>query len=91
MSEKMKKTGKVVLTAASIIFCMLFYVWQHIQTVCLGYKMNELKKEVSGLEERNMRLKQDISRNANYQKLESVASENLKMVYPNQNNIIYIN
>jgi cell division protein FtsL len=91
MGEKIKKTGRIFLVTISVIFCLLFYVWQHIQTICLGYKLNELEKELSGLEEKNMRLKRDVSRNTNYQKLEKVACDKLKMVYPDNKNIIYVN
>jgi cell division protein FtsL len=90
MGEDRKAFRKYVLVFICVVFGLLFYVWQRIQVVCEGYKIDELKKNVALLEERNNALQKEVSSYTNYEDIDMVAKGSLKMIYPRSENIIYI-
>ena len=85
-----KKSKKLGIVLMGIVFGLLFYVWQHIQMICLGYRLNELKGQFITLGEQNNMLKKEISRYSNYDKIEEIATSRLHMVYPGPDSIIYL-
>ena len=85
-----KRSRKIGFILMGIVFGLLFYVWQHIQMVCLGYKLNDLNRQVVSLGEKNNILKRKISRNTNYEKIERIATTKLNMIYPEHESIIYL-
>ncbi len=85
-----KKSRKLGLVFIGIVFGLLFYVWQHIQVICIGYRINELKSLAVSLEKENNLLKRKVSKHTNYKEIERVASSRLNMIYPEMKDIVYL-
>ncbi len=89
MGDK-KKSGKFGFVFIGIVLGLLFYVWQHIQVICIGYKISELSSLAVSLEEKNNLMRRKVSKHSNYGKIEMIARGRLNMVYPNAESIVYL-
>lgn len=90
MGDKKKKPGKFGFIFIGIVLGLLFYVWQHIQVICMGYKISELDGLAVSLEEKNNLLRRKVSKHTNYEEIEKIARGRLNMVYPDPENIVYL-
>jgi len=58
---------------------LLFYVWQQIQVVRLGYKIELWQKEIENLEEKNRHLRFRIGELSSLKYIERIARKKLLM------------
>ena len=87
--DKKRRSRSVVMGLLAVLTGLLFYVWQHIQVVCMGYRINDLKKAAHSLGEKNMRLRREVSEFTNYETVERIAGR-LNMVYPEREDLVYL-
>jgi cell division protein FtsL len=90
MGEGRKTFRKYALVFICVVFGLLFFVWQRIQVICEGYKIDKLKVTLAVLEERNNALQREVSSYTNYEGIDMVAKGGLKMIYPKSENIVYL-
>lgn len=69
---------------------LLFYVWQQIQVVRLGYKIESREKEIENLDEENRHLHIRIGELTSLEHIEKVAREKLQMKPANSEAIIIL-
>lgn len=75
---------------ALLLFGALFYVWQHIQVVRLGYEIEQLKTERAALVQREKELMLKIARLKSPKRVEEIARQKLGLVAPAPSQIIVI-
>jgi cell division protein FtsL len=73
-----------------IFFTALFYVWQRIQVVRLGYQIDKLRTQLEEQENQNKYLKIQLNNVCALERVEKIAKEKLKMIDPPPENIIYL-
>ena len=88
--KKDRKQVPVPLLFAGALMVMLFYVWQHIRVVNLGYRINELKNEIASLEDENYILGKNIMKYTSLEEIDRTARTKLGMVTPRQKDIVFL-
>lgn len=88
--EKKPKTSGVIalMLIIAVVVCFL-YLWQHVETVRLGYQIAKLEKTKRELMDERKRIELEISTILNYEKLQAVAPK-LGLHLANSEEIIYI-
>ncbi len=76
---ELAKSKKTFLYFFLFFILLLFYVWQQLQVVGLGYKIESREKEIRNLDEENRRLSIRIGELASLEHIEKVAREKLQM------------
>ena len=87
MMRKTRNLKFAALAAASAVFFLL--AWENIQAVKLGYRIEQLRKDNSDLENANTYLKKEIQLSLSPEKLEAEAVK-LGMVYPEPSSIVQL-
>jgi|GEM_PF-1637846 len=78
------------LTAFIVVVAGLFILWSRLVVVDLGYEMSRLS-DARGVEmEKNKRLKFELMRLKSPQRLETMASKELGLVYPTPKQIVQL-
>jgi hypothetical protein len=91
-TEKKGKPGKYYfLFFICFVLIFLFYVWESAEVITLSYQINELKKEVVLLENKNCHLKAKLYRYANLANIDKIGREEKGMVSAEHENIIFLN
>ncbi|MCP2520099.1 cell division protein FtsL [Candidatus Aminicenantes bacterium AC-708-M15] len=90
MSKKTKKKEilKVIVVGIIIVILFIFYIWRHMEGVKLGYEIEKLRKEKEILNEEIKKLKLKKMNYLNLERVEKIAIEELKLVYPKSSQII---
>lgn len=80
----------ILLSTTIILAVALLYVWQHIQVIRMGYRVERLNAEFSNLvqEERQLTLK--LAQLKSLSRIEEIARGRLKMVNPEPAQIIFL-
>lgn len=73
-----------------IIVDCLFYVWSRIQVIDIGYKISNELTRGKRLAEDNKKLKLEIAMLKSYNRIEKIATQELKMIKLNPNQVIVI-
>ncbi len=86
------KSRLLLFTFILLIFITgcLFYVWSRIQVIDIGYKISEELSRGKRLAETNKKLKLEIAILKSYNRIGKIASQELKMIEPNPNQVIVI-
>ena len=71
-----------------IVALLIFYIWRHMEGVKLGYEIEKLRKEKEILNEEIKKLKLKKMKYLNLKRIEKIAIEELKLVYPKTDQII---
>lgn len=82
----MKRYIILSLTIALFLICL---VYEKIQSIRWGYKINALNKEFEYLEQENKRLRFKLMNLTSMENLDNIAKAK-KLITPDQNKIIYI-
>ncbi|MFH1369325.1 MAG: hypothetical protein ABII64_09395 [Elusimicrobiota bacterium] len=72
-----------------IAMILSFYVWQQTQSVRMGYRVEEMKRECGKWEQENSTLKLKIERLSSLERLDQFSREH-KLVVPDEKNIVYL-
>lgn len=89
--EKKRRPKKYyLLFSIGGLFIFLFYVWECAQVITLSYRINELKRELISLENKNSNLKTNLHHYTNLANINKIAREERKMVSPENENIYFL-
>lgn len=80
---------KSVVIVMVIIASALFYVWSHMQIFNLGYVLSDTRSAERELRKTNEKLKLEVLRLVNPSRLEKIAREEIGLILPGPNRIIY--
>jgi len=80
----------ILFTIAVILAGALLYVWQHIQVIRLGYRVERLNAELSVLVQEEKELTVKIAQLKSLGRIEEIARRRLGMVDPAPSQIIII-
>ena len=72
------------------LLIFLFYVWECAEVITLSYQINELKRELILSENKNRDLKAKLHYYTNLANIDKIAREEKKMVFPQQENILFL-
>jgi cell division protein FtsL len=82
VSPRTRELLAVVATGALLVGAVLFYVFQHIQVVRLGYEVARLRRERAVLLDQEKALTLEVGRLRAVKRVEEVARGRLGMVTP---------
>lgn len=91
--KRERKLRTLLLFSLFLLFLMgssLFYVWSRIQVIQCGYELSKALKEERTLQEINKRLRLEVTMLKSYERIEKVATEELRMVKPRPDQVIII-
>lgn len=91
--KREKKLKPILFFSLFLLFLIgssLFYVWSRIQVIQYGYEISRALKEERNLREINKRLRLEVAMLRSYERIEKVATEELKMVKPKPDQVIII-
>ena len=86
--ERLGKYYFLFFIGGLLIF--IFYVWECAEVITLSYQINELRKEVILLENKNRHLKAKLYHYTNLANIDKIAREERKMFRPQYENIIFL-
>jgi len=90
---KERKLKQILFFSLFLLFLIggsLFYVWSRIQVIQYGYEISKALKEERALQEINKRLRLEITMLKSYERIEKIATEELRMVKPKADQVIVI-
>ena len=79
-----------LLAGGLLLLGVLFYVWQHIQVVRLGYAIERLRSERAAGIQRGRELRLEIAQLKSLKRVEEVARTRLGMVTPSRGQIVMV-
>lgn len=80
----------MLLAGGVLMLALLFYVWQHIQVVRLGYQIEGLREERATMIQEGKALNVKLSRLRSLKRVEKLARRKLGMVNPTPGQIIFL-
>jgi len=78
------------LATAIVLAGALLYVWQHIQVIHMGYQVERLNAELSGLIQEEKQLTLKLAQLKSLGRIEGIARSRLRMVDPEPSQIIFL-
>jgi hypothetical protein len=72
------------------LLIFLFYVWECAEVITLSYQINELKRELRLLENKNCDIKTKLHHYTNLANIDKIAQEEKEMVFPQHENILFL-
>ena len=84
-----KKAGTYSIILLSAVF-LLFYVWQRVQVISVGYQIEALKKEKDSLSRTNRSLTIEAASLTSPDRVEAIASSEIGMRTPGDTQIILV-
>jgi len=91
--EKARRTRDlwpILLTTAILLAGSLLYVWQHIQVIRMGYRVERLNTELSALTQEEKQLTLKLAQLKSLGRIEEIARGRLRMVSPETSQIIFL-
>ena len=79
-----------VAGALYLLLVILFYFWQGVQVIRLGYDIDALQGEYQRVSTERDRLEVELASMKNLQLVEQVALEELGMVYPTREQVVVV-
>lgn len=79
---------KIILTLLLIISFVLFYTWQRIEVLRLGYEVDKLRSEKNELYNKNKFLQVKVAGLKSLDRVEKIAREELGLIIPDKFEII---
>lgn len=87
--KRLSRGIKTILLIGGIpLIGLLFYVWQHIQVVRLGYQIERLRAEQLHLVQEAKVMRVEMARLRSLKRVEEVARRELGMVHPSPGQVI---
>jgi cell division protein FtsL len=83
-----KEIMLVVAFTVIVVFVLSFYIWHQMESVRIGYTINDLKKKVKELSEEVEKLEAKRSQLLSLERVEKVAKEELNLAEPREDQII---
>jgi cell division protein FtsL len=80
----------VALTGFVLAVAVIVYAWPHFEMIRLGYRMEELRQEREDLLESRMRLELQRATESDPARIESIAKNQLGMVYPDREHTVVV-
>lgn len=80
----------ILLTVAIILAFALLYVWQHIQVIRMGYRVEQLNSELSDLMQEEKELTLRIAQLKSLARIEGIARRRFGMAEPSPSQILVI-
>lgn len=96
MSRRVKKRLNInpvlakMLLALLVILSFLLVVWQRTQVLRLGYQLERMEATKKELAKENKGLLLEVSSLASLERIEKIASDNLKLKVPDRKNIYVV-
>jgi cell division protein FtsL len=85
-----KDMALVLMLTLLIAGAVMFYVWQQVEKIKFGYKIEQMKKEKEVLQELNRELKLERSYLRRLERIENIAKQKLNMIEPEDNCVIIV-
>jgi cell division protein FtsL len=79
-----------VAVAVLLVLVLLFSAWQHFELLRHGYKVEEMQRERTAQEEINRQYRLEIETLRSLKRIEGLATEELHLVAPSQDEAIVI-
>lgn len=73
-----------------LLLGLLFYVWQHIQVVRLGYEIERLKGERTALLQRERELNLEVAQLKSLKRVEEIAKRDLGLTSPTPGQVVFV-
>jgi cell division protein FtsL len=83
-----KEIMLVVVFTVIVVFVLSFYIWHQMESVRIGYTINELNKKIKELSEEVEKLEAKKSQLLSLERVEKVAKEELNLAEPREDQII---
>jgi cell division protein FtsL len=80
----------VILSIVILVAVMLVYVWSHLSYTQLKYQMAEEVAVRDALMEENRQLKVEVATLKSPRRIEPIAREKLKMIFPEKEQVVLI-
>lgn len=81
---------QTLLLGGAVLVVILFYVWQHVQVVRLGYQVESLAGERAGLIRQQKELRVEVARLKSLRRVEEIARRQLGLGSPKSGQVIVI-
>jgi cell division protein FtsL len=88
--EKQRELWKSVGIAGFLVVVLLFSAWQHFELLRHGYQIEEMQRQKAAEEEAGRRLRLEIDTLRAPKRIEALATRNLHLVTPSQDEAIVI-
>jgi cell division protein FtsL len=85
-----RELSAILLVTAIVLAGALLYVWQHIQVIHMGYRVERLNAELSGLIQEEKQLTLKLAQLKSLGRIEEIARARLRMVNPEPSQIIFL-
>ncbi len=90
MSARTRELLALLATGALLVGVVLFYVFQHLQVVHLGYEVERLRRERAALAEQEKILTLEVARLRAVKRVEGLARGGLGMVTPAPGQVVVV-
>ena len=89
--KKFSKREMIFIMSCAFLFILIlsFYIWHQMEFVRMGYEIEKLEEEVSNMKNEIERLEATKASLLSLDKVEKSAKENLKLVEPKKEQIVY--
>lgn len=84
-----KEIRVAVACTVIVIFILSFYIWHQTESISIGYMTSDLEVEVADLKKEIEKLETIKSSLLSLERVERIAKEELKLVNPRENQIVY--
>jgi cell division protein FtsL len=84
-----KNMALAVFIALFIIFFLTFYIWQHAESIQLGYKAGDLLDRIEALKVEVEQLESHKASLLSLWRVEQMARQELMMVSPEKEQVVY--
>lgn len=89
--SKLQVLLRLLFFVILIMVLCLFYIWSRVEVVKMGYQIGELQKEQKELQAESQKLKLELSIRNAPERIESLAVNKLKMIWPKPEHVLKIN
>lgn len=72
-----------------VVFILTFYIWHQVESIRVGYKTRELERQILQLKKEVEELEAKKSALLSLERVEKIAREDLQLVSPREDQIIY--
>lgn len=79
-----------LIVVALALLALLFYVWQGVQVIRIGYEIDQLRRAHLSLQAERGRLEVELASLENLAAVETVAMRDLGMVYPDPGQVVVV-
>jgi cell division protein FtsL len=83
-----KEIMLVVAFTVIVVFVLSFYIWHQMESVRIGYTINDLNKKIKELSEEVEKLEAKKSQLLSLERVEKVAKEELNLAEPREDQVI---